>query len=194
MKTIQVLKQTLFIIFLFINFNMSAFATSLYKESSYVSIVGDHIASKVGDSITVLIYEKASAGADSQLEAKKSTDLSIGFTGSTGPERRGISLGSGYDGGGGITRAGNLLASITARVIEMDANGEMKIEGNQQIVLNEDTQTISLTGYIRREDIGFDNTVASTRLSNANISYLAEGTLADRQSPGWLTRIFHWIF
>ena len=194
MDIIKILKSGLMLIFLCLAFTMETYATSLFRENTYKSIVGDHIATKVGDSITVLIYEKASAGADSQLDAHKSTDLSIGLTDSTGSERRGISLGSGYDGGGGITRAGNLLASITARVTEIDTNGEMKIEGNQQIVLNEDTQTISLLGYIRREDIGADNTIASTRLSNASISYVAEGTLADRQSPGWLTRVFHWIF
>lgn len=175
-----------------INTNINA--TSLYKESSYESIIGDHIADKIGDSITVLIYEKASAGADSDLETHKSTDLTLGYTGANGTQRRGLNIGSGYDGGGGLSRAGNLLASITARVTKIENNGEMKIEGNQQIVLNEDTQTISLIGYVRSEDIENDNTIASTRLSNASISYLAEGTLADRQSPGWLTRIFHWIF
>ena len=169
-------------------------ATSLYNKSTYESIVSDHVATNVGDSITVLIYEEASAGADAQLDAHKATDLSVGVTDTTAPERRGISIGSGYDGGAGVSRAGNLLASITARVIAIDSNGELKIQGNQKIELNEDVQTISLEGYVRREDIAADNTIASTRLSNANISYLAEGTLADRQKPGWLTQIFHWIF
>jgi len=194
MRLFKVIKQGLILMSLCFLGSTSVSATSLYKESTYESIIGDHRAGKIGDSITVLIYEEATAGADSQLDTHKATDVSVAVTDTSAPNRLGISLGSGYDGGGGVSRAGNLLASITARVIEVGANGEMKIEGNQVIELNEDTQTISLVGYIRKEDIDTDNTVASTRLSNANISYVAEGTLADRQSPGWLTRIFHWIF
>ncbi len=169
-------------------------ATSLFNEEDYTPIASDRIAHKVGDSITVLIYEKAQAGADAHLGTDKSTDFTVGVTDRTAPERLGVSLASGYDGGGGVTRGGNLLASITARVIEIDANGELKIEGNQEIELNEDKQVIKLVGFVRKEDIEADNTVVSSRLSNASISYVAEGTLADRQSPGWLTRFFHWIF
>jgi len=194
MSLLKIIKRSLILMSLCFVGSAGVDATSLYKEAVYESIIGDHVASKIGDSITVLIYEEATAGADSQLDTRKSTDLSVAVTDTNAPNRLGVSLGSGYDGGGGVSRAGNLLASITARVIEVSENGEMKIEGNQVIELNEDTQTISLVGYIRKEDIDTDNTVASTRLSNANISYVAEGTLADRQTPGWLTRIFHWIF
>jgi flagellar L-ring protein FlgH len=172
----------------------NAFATSLYTENKYVSMIGDRVAKNVGDNLTVLIYEKTSASADADTKTSEVTDVSLSGADNEGAERRAIGLGTAYKGSGGVSRAGNLLASITATVVEVNDNGELLIEGNQFIELNEDKQTITLKGRLRIEDIGKNNTVISSRLSDAKITYLAEGTLADRQKPGWLSRFFNWIF
>ncbi len=172
----------------------TAHAASLYDEEQYVSLVSDHIARQIGDSLTVVIYESTAASASANTDTSRSTDVGASVVDNNGPESRGLALDSDFNGSGGVNRKGKMLASITARVVGIDENGELLIEGKQYIEMNEDKQTISLSGRLRRSDIGPNNTVISTRLSDANISYLSEGTLADQQKPGWISRFFNWIF
>ena len=169
-------------------------AADLYDEESYVSLVSDRIARNIGDSITVLIYETTAASASANTDTSRNTNIGGSVVDSGGPESRRLGLNSDFNGSGGVNRKGNLLASITARVVDIDESGELLVEGKQFIEMNEDKQTITLSGRLRQSDIGANNTVISTRLSDAKISYLAEGTLADQQKPGWITRLFNWIF
>jgi flagellar L-ring protein FlgH len=188
--------EKLLIIFAFmVVFSCESYATSMYSESNYVSLVSDKVARNIGDGVTVLIYESASASASNNTETNRKTDVKVGVVDANqNPDNRSIGIDSNFNGGGDLNRTGNLLAKITARIKEIDDNGEMLIEGQQFIELNDDKQTITLSGRIRKEDIGPNNTVVSTRLSDAKIKYLTEGTLADRQKPGWITRFFDWIF
>jgi len=169
-------------------------ATSLYNDEEYSSLVSDRVARQVGDSVTVLIYESTTASASANADTSKATDVSVGVVDTNAPDNRALSIDSSFNGGGDLARSGKLLARITATIVEVAENGELKIEGKQYIEMNEDKQTISLSGRLRKEDIGPNNTVISTRLSDATIKYLAEGTLADRQKPGWITRFFNWIY
>ena len=169
-------------------------AGGLYDEEAYVSLVSDHIAKHIGDSITVLIYETTAASATANTDTSRNTAVSGNVVDTGGPDSRKLGLGSDFSGSGGVNRKGKLLASITARVVDIDDSGELLVEGKQFIEMNEDKQTITLSGRLRQSDIGANNTVISTRLSDARISYLSEGTLADQQKPGWITRLFNWIF
>jgi flagellar L-ring protein precursor FlgH len=148
----------------------------------------------VGDSITVLIYESTTASASANADTSKETAVAVGVVDTTAPENRSLGIESTFNGGGDLSRSGNLLARITATIIEITDNGELVVSGEQYIELNEDKQTITLSGRLRKEDIGPNNTVISTRLSDAKIKYMAEGALADRQKPGWITRFFNWIY
>lgn len=169
-------------------------ATSMYSESTFKSLVSDHIAGQVGDSVTILIYETATASASNNTDTSRKTDFGISSKDNINTNSAGLNVDSRFNGGGDVNRTGNLLAKITARVTRIEENGEMLIEGQQYIELNEDKQTISLTGRIRKEDIEFNNTVVSTRIADAKIKYITEGALADRQKPGWITRVFDWLF
>ncbi len=75
----------------------------------------------------------------------------------------------------------------------MEANGDLIVKGQQYIVLNGDRQKLSLDGRVRPEDVGADNTVLSSRLSNSHISYVGTGVLADKQRAGVLTRLLSWL-
>lgn len=182
------------LMFLLVLTPLLANATSLYDRDQYVSLVSDRVAKRIGDNVTVLIYETTSASASANSDTQKEMAASVGVVDTTEPEQRALGIESSFNGGGDVNRSGNLLARITATVIDITDNGELVVKGSQHIEMNEDEQTISLEGRLRPEDIGPNNTVLSTRLSDAEIRYLAEGALADRQKPGWLTRFFNWIF
>jgi flagellar L-ring protein precursor FlgH len=188
------MKKILLGFFLMVLLAGQSAATSLYEESEYTSLVSDRIARKVGDNVTILIYESTAASASANADTQKETGVAVGVVDTTEPENRSLGIESTFAGGGDLTRSGNMLARITATVVSIGENGELRIEGQQHIEMNEDIQTIELSGTLRQEDIGPNNTVISTRLSDAKIKYLAEGTLADRQKPGWITRFFNWIY
>jgi flagellar L-ring protein precursor FlgH len=58
------------------------------------------------------------------------------------------------------------------------------------LTLNQGEEFVRLRGYVRAADIDADNRVSSLRIANARIAYSGQGTLADANSPGWLTRFF----
>lgn len=73
-------------------------------------------------------------------------------------------------------------------------NGIFRIEGQRKVSVNNEDQMMVLTGMIRRVDIGSNNTISSSNIANATISYSGKGVISDEQNVGWLMRIFAWIW
>lgn len=155
---------------------------------------------KAGDLVTVLIVEQAQATQTAGTETKKQSGVEVGVDipiqvlQQLGGVDVDISGGDSLKSAGKTVRGGSLRARLTARVIEVLANGNLQIEGRQTIVLNGETQEIVLSGVIRSHDIDLDNTVLSSYISDARITYKGAGTLATKQQQGVLTRFFHWLF
>ena len=95
-----------------------------------------------------------------------------------------------FTGGGQIQRSGKLLAKLAVIVQNVDEHGNLSIAGEQEIRVNNEQQRIALSGIVRPEDIGPDNTIASWRIAEARIDFKGEGVLARKQSPGLLTKLF----
>ncbi|HLF22353.1 MAG TPA: flagellar basal body L-ring protein FlgH, partial [Burkholderiales bacterium] len=75
----------------------------------------------------------------------------------------------------------------------VEVNGDLRVKGKQDISVNDEVQTLLVEGRVRQQDIGANNTVLSTRLSDAKISYTGDGLLAEKQRPGILTRFLSWL-
>lgn len=151
------------------------------------SLFADHRARQVGDLITVLISERSYASN----KAQTSTGKGAGITVAEGvgmfsflPET-GFSANTKSSGQNATSRSGNLVARMTARITEVLPDGNLRIEGTQALVINRERQNIVITGIVRPEDIGADNTVLSTYIANAEIRY--EGSLNAEQRKGLLS-------
>jgi flagellar L-ring protein precursor FlgH len=94
-----------------------------------------------------------------------------------------------FDGSGTTSRKEDLTASLTTQVVGRYSNGQLKIRGGKEVMVNNEVQIIYLTGIIRPVDITAANTVSSTKILNARISYTGKGAISDKQKPGWGTRI-----
>lgn len=175
----------------------SVSADSLYREEGFVSLISDKRAYRVGDNLTVLIVETARATASANTATNKNGAIGASITGlrNTTPRNYsgGIDLNESFKGGGTVSRTGNLLAQITAVVSAVEPNGDLLIQGEQNIALNNEKQHIYIKGRVRIQDISSDNSVLSTRISNAEITYLGRGVLGEKQSPGLLTRLLTWL-
>lgn len=164
-------------------------AETLYKPADYRSLVADRKAFRVGDVLTVLVIENATASASAGTKTDKSTDLGVHASTPKNRYAYGVGIDDGFDGNGKSARTGKLLAQVSVRVTDIEPNGDLRIRGEQYIEINEEKQTINLEGIVRSADIGDGNTVPSNRVGNARITYVGDGALSDSQSRGWISRI-----
>jgi flagellar L-ring protein FlgH len=163
----------------------------------------DAKAHRVGDIVTIKIVENSKATNNATTKTDRTTDTSVGLSKFFGLENQypaGSSFfnpfspvtstyGNKFDGSGSTARSGALTAYISARIIQIQPNGNLIIEGNREVRVNNDNQIITLTGEVRPRDISPENIVQSTYVANARISYSGSGVLNDQQRPGWLARI-----
>ena len=114
-----------------------------------------------------MIQEQASALAASDSNAGRSNGLTIQVDPLKAAGREAsASLGSDMTGGGRTQRSGRLLAQLTVSVVEVLPNGDLRIAGNQNLVINNESQKIQLRGRVRAQDIASGNVVSSTRVAD----------------------------
>lgn len=150
----------------------------------------------VGDLVTILIVEQATASQ--QAETKNGENGKISSGPGTGLLQQifpsmGASWDSTSNGTGTTTRGGSLKATIAVQVKDVLPNGTLALEGRQVIRVNKEEQVIVITGNVRAEDVLTDNSVLSNKIANAVIEFQGKGSVSETQQPGLLTKIFHWL-
>ena len=76
-------------------------------------------------------------------------------------------------------------------VVDVLSNGNLVVQGEKWININQGEEYIRLRGIVRTSDSNADNTIASTRVANAQIQYSGSGVLNETNSMGWLARFFN---
>ncbi|MCW5941772.1 MAG: flagellar basal body L-ring protein FlgH [Fimbriimonadaceae bacterium] len=158
----------------------------------------DRTAAAVGDVVTILISEVSNFSFAASTVTSKEEDNIIAKA--MGPWLESLLKGwttggkSTNNGQGSTTQSGRLTTRLSATVAEVFPNGTMRIEGKRTITVNKESQEFRLSGLIRRDDIGTDNTVKSELIANAQIYAFGKGPVSDRQRKGILTRILDWLF
>lgn len=192
---------------------------SLWQSSASLgSLFLDTKARKVGDIVTVRIEESSSATNQANTQAGRGSSLEAGIDKLFGLEKwwdtklmgegndalpkispfgnpsiKG-SLSSDFDGSGTTSRKGDLSAFITCKVTDLLPNGNLRIVGSREVLVNHETQLIILSGVIRPRDISQDNTIQSTFVADAKIAYSGSGIIDDRQRPGWLANMMNTLW
>jgi flagellar L-ring protein precursor FlgH len=189
-------------------------------RSSFNGLFIDTKARNIGDIVTVKIEESAKATNKANTETERTSGLEAGIEKLFGiedwwqdeilpdvngkwpkidpfgnPSVKGY-LKSDFEGDGQTSRSGNLEAFITCRVVDVMANGNLKIVGTREVMVNHENQLIILSGIIRPRDISDTNIILSTFISDAKIAYSGSGVIDDRQRPGWLANLLNnvWPF
>lgn len=159
-------------------------------------LFADNKALRVGDIVTVYLVESVKALNTTTNITSSKTQNAIGIsTGGTSPATNiGVGGGEDFRGTGSSGRNDALTATISAMVMEVSPNGNMKIEGRRKMKINNEDQFIHVTGIIRQEDINFDNSIMSTKIANSEIQYDGVGDLNDANGGGWLTKVFQKIW
>ena len=173
---------------------MVASAQSLYDEKTFRPLTADNKAFRVGDVLTIQVIENASASANADTGTRRANNVTAQLSRpKLGPVAVGIATSGDFDGGGSTARTGKLLAQLSVTVREVLANGDLRVAGQQLLLINEEQQRIDLEGRVRPQDISDGNVVVSSRLADARINYVGLGDLADRQRPAWWRKVVDWL-
>lgn len=172
---------------------------SLFQDSYGLALFDDRKALHVGDIITITLTERTVSRKSSGINVKKenSTEFNAGPIFGNSPDVYGSTLETNleqkrdFTGDADADQSNSLQGNITVTVAEVLPNGNLVVRGEKWMTLNRGDEFIRISGIVRPDDIAPDNTVSSTRLANAQISYSGTGTLADSQSMGWLSRFFN---
>ncbi|HEY6517353.1 MAG TPA: flagellar basal body L-ring protein FlgH [Steroidobacteraceae bacterium] len=157
-------------------------------------------ARNVGDVVTVVLEETTTAAKSSQTDTSKTTKDSLGAPTILGMPVtiHGTAVLSGalnnansFSGAGDSKQSDTLVGDISVTVVKRLANGNLEIQGQKEIDLNQGSEFIHLQGVIRPVDIAPDNTIPSTAVADARISYGQHGALNDANAPGLLSRFFN---
>lgn len=166
---------------------------SLIQPNSYRGLVADRRAHRIGDTLTVIVAETASASAGAQTG--DSNGVQLGAQGQTPHRTYPYAVGlSGKDQGQGETsRSGALNALLTVRVVGIDKSGLLHVRGERTVVVNGEQQHIALEGLVREQDILASNIIPSSRISDARIEFTGQGDVSAAQKRSIVYRFMKWL-
>ncbi len=186
-------------------------------------LFSDHRARGVNDIVTILIVESSSSSRSATTKSSKDTSrtaavadfptildpiarkvvkpLSIEALGgyetpsSIAENRLGLDLSgsAAHEGKGSIDRSDKVSGSIAARVVKVLDNGNLVVEGRRSVLVNDESQVITISGVVRPQDVSGSNTVLSTQIADAEVQMVGRGLLAEAQRPGILYRLLDWL-
>lgn len=170
-----------------------AAAEDLYRGGSFPSIASDIKAGGIGDAVTIVIFENASASNRVTNRTSKQTQLQGGLSAGSIDERGSLGFGGTFNGTGEVSRSEQLVARMTAQVTGLAPNGDFLIEGQHNMLVNGEHRNIRIRGRIRPVDITADNSVASSRIADAQIDFDGKGFVSRSAKPGLINRIFSFL-
>jgi flagellar L-ring protein precursor FlgH len=99
-----------------------------------------------------------------------------------------------FKGDGKTNRKASLTATISAMVIEVLPSGILRIEGEKIIAVNNEEQTMVISGLVRPRDVTSENSIDSSKLANLRIDYYGKGVIGEAQYGGWLGRMLRVVW
>lgn len=171
---------------------------SLFRDGRELRLFEDRTARRVGDILTIRLLERTNASKRASSSADKSSEIGLAnptlfgspvslngndLSASVAGERT-------FEGGGAADQSNSLTGQISAVVVEVLPSGALVIRGEKMLTLNQGREFVQISGVVRPEDIRADNSVLSSQVADAQITYAGTGTLADASAVGWLGRFF----
>ena len=185
-----------------VNMPMPEIVAASYQPNSLFSnqakgFFKDQRAHRIGDILTVIVTIDDSAQISNATTRKRSADneANVGTSlGSVfGKNIPGVDLdatggistgGSMSDGGtGSVNRKESLQTNVAVVVTQVLPNGNLVIEGRQEVRVNFEVRDLIVAGIVRPEDIQSDNTIVSEKIAEARIAYGGRGQITDVQQP-----------
>ena len=170
-------------------------ANSLWRNGAR-AFFHDQRASRVGDILTININIKDNAQVSNETKANRQSNASLGIPNLLGLEvplarllPKGFSPASAIstnsnnqsDGLGSVNRSETVTLTLAAVVTQVMPNGNLVIEGKQEVRINQELRELKVAGVVRPEDISATNTILHTQIAEARVSYGGKGELSNVQ-------------
>ncbi|HEY7335610.1 MAG TPA: flagellar basal body L-ring protein FlgH [Bryobacteraceae bacterium] len=169
---------------------------SIYVATGrFADATRDLRASGVGDIVTILVNDTASAAATgaTNTNRKSSANSSLALLGSSNPRLANLLAATGnqqLQSQGTTSRNMTLTTTISARVVSITPDGSLVVEGDKHIGVNSEKQTIVVHGIVRPVDLTTANTVASGQVADLSIQVNGKGVVGDAiRRPHFLYRL-----
>ena len=170
-------------------------ANSLWRNGSR-AFFKDQRAHQIGDLLTVTVNITDQANFANETQRSRSNKEDSGITDFIGAKTLGATAQkvlpgriltadstASSDGKGSVQRQESLQTSVAAVVTQLLPNGNLVVEGKQEIRVNFEVRELIVAGIVRPEDIQSDNTIDSSKIAQARIAYGGRGQLTDVQQP-----------
>lgn len=169
------------------------------RKNSQFSLFSDNKAAMPGDAVTIIVVESTQAYNSSETSSGRTSEIGLSASGNLGKttipkSEAGLGTSNDFKGSGTTKTNGMIKTKISAVVDTVLANGNLVIRGSKKISINGEDQIVNIKGVIRPIDIMPDNSVYSYNISDAEITFEGSGLIDNAQKPGWLTKLFHWLF
>jgi len=175
-------------------------AGAIYAAGPSLQLYTDRRARDVGDLLTINLLENTQAQTSANTATSKESDLSLGTPTIFGaPVTLGgkdiLSASAGgsrdFNGKGNSAQSNRLQGSVTVTVMQRLPNGNLVVQGQKNLRLNQGDELVQVQGIVRPADIAPDNSVPSSRVADARIVYGGRGAIAQSNAMGWLGRFFN---
>ena len=191
-------------------------AGSIYLTSNNINLFETIKAHRIGDILTVVFDEKTTGKKETKTEDKKGTTVGLsnptvfgkavttdGVTGNATSDagfglanellralNTSIASNADFKSKGKSEQKNSLTGNIGVTVVEVLSNGNLAVQGEKLVTINQGDEYIQLSGIIRSRDVGLDNKISSSKVANAKITYSGVGLTHDSNSAGWGSRFF----
>lgn len=177
-----------------------ATAGAIYAAGPSLQLYSDRRARDVGDLLTITLLENTQAQMSANTATSKESELAIGTPTIFGAP---VTLGGkdilsatangsrDFTGRGNSAQSNRLQGNVTVTVMQRLPNGNLVVQGQKNLRLNQGDELVQVQGTVRAADIAPDNTIPSSRVADARIVYGGRGAVAQSNAMGWLSRFFN---
>jgi flagellar L-ring protein FlgH len=166
---------------------------AIYSAGADVALFEDIRARRVGDILTVMLVEQTAGTKTSDTKMNQSSGLSVAppIVGLNNYTDLGLDLSSKntFAGDSGSSQTNSLSGSVTVTVTEVLPGGNMRVQGEKWIEINQGKEFVKLQGIIRSRDVRPNNTIMSTQVADARISYSGKGSPGHANVMGWVAKL-----
>ncbi|KMM76602.1 flagellar basal body L-ring protein FlgH [Xanthomonas sp. LMG 8992] len=175
-------------------------AGAIYAAGPGLQLYSDRRARDVGDLLTITLVESTNASSTANTSISKKDAVTMATptllgapltVNGTNILNNSTSGDRSFAGKGNTAQSNTMQGSITVTVMQRLPNGNLVIQGQKNLRLNQGDELVQVQGVVRAADIAPDNTIPSSKVADARIAYGGRGAVAQSNAMGWLSRFFN---
>jgi flagellar L-ring protein precursor FlgH len=174
---------------------------SLWDSGDVSDLSSDYKARKLNDTVVILVSVQTTAAQSGNVNSQRAFQTASAITGLAGDvNTKGLNplfnanSSTTLKGAGATDSSTTFQTSMTAQVVSVLPSGNLVVEAQRKIFMNNQHEDVTIRGVVRPKDIGPNNTVPSAALSNLEIDMKGKGIIADStRPPNRITRALLWL-